>query len=1112
MHGNASISPHAPRPPHTLSALQPLSPISPAPFAVEASNKTAPLAPTSLQTAPQAACRVTLAFAATREPIFAPSAPQATTAWPATVTLLTSVAALMCECFTSPWSPPHKPLTTLHLVSHLHHSYCPAQSGRPTAVDVGYVATGGASEFTATMQAPCPTGRVCLRGLGVSCGAGYTCSHGGYGVEVGQLGYRSECSLEGNRTEYCPHVTSGTNSTRDVVQHGYYTVGGRADCTTCGTEQFLNATSGECVACTRCRRFEYESGACGATTDRTCAPCNTTCDHGCSAAGSGACLDRGTYTLSATTTACEAGSYCVADTKTDCPAGRYGASRGLSTSACDGPCLHGFYCPPGSTRPDDTPCDDACFGCSGPSNSDCEACAPGYRDVAGSCVLCGACGVADSDVGTACEATTRTASIICPAGLYCLEGARVGECTQGYYCAPGSTSPTQAPCATTTDAASFYCPTGTDGPVLVTSGHYTTPITTSPQHRVSQASCPVGRSCSGGFVLAETCAAHKALDGSLASGWAGIDPAGDGSTVAVVWCDHDFDGGEWTVLHASTGDDGAPLFVTDAAAAPYMTDSVLGTSYTAPLDAMIKLCAEATETLIYRSATEFLKVNAPPITSAAAGAQGKAEFAVTLSAQGVNGGNVTVSAFMGFRRAGVEGGGDFYISASSMIDATLPPTDAECSQMYLYSSSSATADSDGAWRVGATLGSWRQSASGGACDRAEGGGEILFIAVRKVLRTAELASCRAVLDANPSAPSGAYTLGSGVDVWCDMETAGGGWTILYSTSGADGEEVATGDTAVAGNPFTLASFNLGRSNKAAFGSAGTQTLLWRGAAAYIVASESVFGPALGTAQTNDDFAVSLVAADGSVGQGRLGWSTVGSEGGDLGLLLGQDAAFDSHDANAPMLNADCSNHLLYSSSSVTADSDAGYDAGAALGSWAATTAGTCGDGAEGGGLAFYLAVRDRAPLCPGGFALAPNAQTCYGVLTHLGPLTADAAAAACSGLDSTPVSVSSDSDNAALQGLVAPWAGGGPQEGWTRGWLGLSDANVEGEAVWAEGAAAIAGVGYSNWAASQSGGVSQSEALDCAYTDGSSGDWHASQCANATALAVCQVPVGKRAV
>ncbi len=56
------------------------------------------------------------------------------------------------------------------------------------------------------------------------------------------------------------------------------------------------------------------------------------------------------------TSMCRAGEYCVAGVAVPCPGGRYGSLTGGINASCTGSCTQGFFCPPGSTRPDPTPC------------------------------------------------------------------------------------------------------------------------------------------------------------------------------------------------------------------------------------------------------------------------------------------------------------------------------------------------------------------------------------------------------------------------------------------------------------------------------------------------------------------------------------------------------------------------------------------------------------------------------------------------------------------------------------------------------------------------------------------------------------------------------------
>jgi hypothetical protein len=87
----------------------------------------------------------------------------------------------------------------------------------------------------------------------------------------------------------------------------------------------------------------------------------------------------------------------------------------------------------------------------------------------------------------AVNASRRTAQRLCPRGSYCAGGVAVacpagvwgagpgrespacdGPCTAGYYCPPGSVSPTQHMCGNET----VFCPPGSAAPTVVTTGFY----------------------------------------------------------------------------------------------------------------------------------------------------------------------------------------------------------------------------------------------------------------------------------------------------------------------------------------------------------------------------------------------------------------------------------------------------------------------------------------------------------------------------------------------------------------------------------------------------------------------------------------------------------------
>ncbi len=198
-----------------------------------------------------------------------------------------------------------------------------------------------------------------------------------------------------------------------------------------------------------------------------------------------------------------------------------------------------------------------------------------------------------------------------------------------------------------------------------------------------------------------------------------------------------------------------------------------------------------------------------------------------------------------------------------------------------------------------------------------------------------------------------------------MTTDGGGWTVFYAASGADAEQVMVSDVElVLNDPLVFAPFNLGRARKISLSAVATATIFVRPGGVWIRADKAAFDASLNVANTTSKGPVTLTSSDGVIVPAFMGWANydyIG--GGDFGVTMAPDAAtcngvtnlgFDHHGVSYRMLNCGCERHYLYSYSSIGPDSDAGYDVNTGLGAWAATAA--C-DGAEGGALKFYAAMR-----------------------------------------------------------------------------------------------------------------------------------------------------------
>ena len=298
---------------------------------------------------------------------------------------------------------------------------------------------------------------------------------------------------------------------------GKYALATLAACVSCPFGTFGSSAGLTSAACTG----QCGAGYYGASTGQVSSTCTGDCSAGYACvAGStnatAAACPAGRYSLAgaAVCTNCSTGLYGATATMSNascsgpCDSGRHGSSSGLTTSTCTGDCSAGYACVAGSTNATAAACPAGRYSLTGAGA--CTDCPGGtYSNAAGtSTATC----TGNCTAGFACPAgSTSPTAVQCTAGRYSSPGAAV--CSP---CVPGTFASTvgQAGPCTSLCQPGTYCPSGAVGPVACPAGRFG--ATAALEEANCTDVCSLGHYCMGGTSSPEVCPAGM---GGGATGW-----------------------------------------------------------------------------------------------------------------------------------------------------------------------------------------------------------------------------------------------------------------------------------------------------------------------------------------------------------------------------------------------------------------------------------------------------------------------------------------------------------------------------------------------------------------------------------------------------------------